>query len=227
MPQYNTDAEGLGITGDVITNGKAMSKSFFLENAAYVPQEDRLWRALTGDESLFFLYLQASSLQGFPPASQQGYVATQFRFWAEYFGPAIRLGQGQLRRSARSRHLLPRRSWVASKLAGSFRLTPQDHGCALARTTETINIAASFSYRYKLSTAHTHVCRPAYVPCSLLLSCPLNERAQVRENLMFACKMYTPMMPQADCEQRVDEVVASLGLQSCQHTKARTFCREI
>lgn len=40
---------------------------------------------------------------------------------------------------------------------------------------------------------------------------------------MFACKMYAPMKPQADCEKRVDEVVASLGLQSCQHTKARSF----
>lgn len=48
-PQYNADAEGLEITGDVTINGKAMSKSFFLENAAYVPQEDRLWSALTGE----------------------------------------------------------------------------------------------------------------------------------------------------------------------------------
>lgn len=49
MPQYNPETEGLEITGDITINGKAMSKSFFLENAAYVPQEDRLWSALTGN----------------------------------------------------------------------------------------------------------------------------------------------------------------------------------
>lgn len=37
---------------------------------------------------------------------------------------------------------------------------------------------------------------------------------------MFACKMYGHDMAQADCNRRVDEVVASLGLQSCQNTKA-------
>lgn len=51
MPQYNADAEGLEITGDVTINGEVMSKSFFLENAAYVPQEDRLWSALTGNHN--------------------------------------------------------------------------------------------------------------------------------------------------------------------------------
>ncbi|CAM9549652.1 unnamed protein product [Pylaiella littoralis] len=80
--------KGLSVTGDVIVNGEAMSRAFFLENAAYVPQEDRLWSALT-----------------------------------------------------------------------------------------------------------------------------------VRENLMFACKMYGPDMSRAQCEQRVAEVVASLGLESCQDTK--------
>lgn len=45
-------------------------------------------------------------------------------------------------------------------------------------------------------------------------SCP-----QVRENLMFACKMYGPGMSKIRCENRVDEVVASLGLESCQDTK--------
>ncbi|CAN0151348.1 unnamed protein product, partial [Pylaiella littoralis] len=41
----------------------------------------------------------------------------------------------------------------------------------------------------------------------------------VRENLLFACKMYGPDMSQTQCEQRVDEVVANLCLQSCQDTK--------
>ncbi|CAN0324910.1 unnamed protein product [Scytosiphon promiscuus] len=43
----------------------------------------------------------------------------------------------------------------------------------------------------------------------------------VRENLMFACKTYGPSIPHAKCESRVDEVIASLGLESCQHTKVR------
>lgn len=47
--QISTDTKGLDITGSVTVNGQPMSKSFFLENAAYVPQEDRLWSALTGD----------------------------------------------------------------------------------------------------------------------------------------------------------------------------------
>lgn len=41
----------------------------------------------------------------------------------------------------------------------------------------------------------------------------------VRENLMFACKMYSPSMSHADCNKRVDTVLASLGLEGCQHTK--------
>ncbi|CAN0222698.1 unnamed protein product, partial [Ectocarpus sp. 12 AP-2014] len=86
--RINPNTKGLHITGNVTVNGKAMSKSFFLENAAYVPQEDRLWSALT-----------------------------------------------------------------------------------------------------------------------------------VRENLMFACKMYMPSMSRAECDHRVDEVLTSLGLESCQHTK--------
>ncbi|CAN0166070.1 unnamed protein product, partial [Ectocarpus sp. 8 AP-2014] len=86
--RINANTKGLHITGNVTVNGKAMSKSFFLENAAYVPQEDRLWSALT-----------------------------------------------------------------------------------------------------------------------------------VRENLMFACKMYMPNMSRAECDHRVDEVLTSLGLESCQHTK--------
>lgn len=47
--QISADTKGLDITGSVTVNGQSMSKSFFLENAAYVPQEDRLWSALTGD----------------------------------------------------------------------------------------------------------------------------------------------------------------------------------
>ncbi|CAN0120957.1 unnamed protein product [Ectocarpus sp. 6 AP-2014] len=47
--KVSAGTKGLDITGDVTVNGKAMSKSFFLENAAYVPQEDRLWSALTGE----------------------------------------------------------------------------------------------------------------------------------------------------------------------------------
>ncbi|CAM9919784.1 unnamed protein product, partial [Ectocarpus fasciculatus] len=86
--KVSAGTKGLDITGDVTVNGKAMSKSFFLENAAYVPQEDRLWSALT-----------------------------------------------------------------------------------------------------------------------------------VRENLMFACKMYSPALSRAECNKRVDKVLASLGLEGCQHTK--------
>ncbi|CAN0565058.1 unnamed protein product [Ectocarpus sp. 12 AP-2014] len=48
--KISTGTKGLNVTGDVTVNGKVMSKSFFLENAAYVPQEDRLWSALTGTE---------------------------------------------------------------------------------------------------------------------------------------------------------------------------------
>ncbi|CAN0437423.1 unnamed protein product, partial [Ectocarpus sp. 12 AP-2014] len=86
--KISAGTKGLDITGDVTVNGQAMSKSFFLENAAYVPQEDRLWSALT-----------------------------------------------------------------------------------------------------------------------------------VRENLTFACKMYSPMMSRGECNKRVDEVLVSLGLEGCQHTK--------
>ncbi|CBJ33450.1 conserved unknown protein [Ectocarpus siliculosus] len=52
--KVSAGTKGLDITGDVTVNGKAMSKSFFLENAAYVPQEDRLWSALTVRENLTF-----------------------------------------------------------------------------------------------------------------------------------------------------------------------------
>ncbi len=38
---------------------------------------------------------------------------------------------------------------------------------------------------------------------------------------MFACRMYMPSLSRTDCEHRVDEVLSNLGLQSCQHTKAR------
>ncbi|CAM9592338.1 unnamed protein product [Ectocarpus fasciculatus] len=86
--RINPNTKGLHITGNVTVNGKTMSKSFFLENAAYVPQEDRLWSALT-----------------------------------------------------------------------------------------------------------------------------------VRENLTFACKMYMPSLSRAEGDQRVDEVLTNLGLESCQHTK--------
>ncbi|CAM9546843.1 unnamed protein product, partial [Hapterophycus canaliculatus] len=46
--------QGLSVTGDITVNGEPMSRSFFLENAAYVPQEDRLWSALTVRENLMF-----------------------------------------------------------------------------------------------------------------------------------------------------------------------------
>lgn len=36
---------------------------------------------------------------------------------------------------------------------------------------------------------------------------------------MFACKMYGPGMSRASCEKRVNEVVASLDLESCQDIK--------
>ncbi|CAN0188225.1 unnamed protein product, partial [Ectocarpus sp. 4 AP-2014] len=52
--KVSAGTKGLDITGDVTVNGKAMSKSFFLDNAAYVPQEDRLWSALTVRENLTF-----------------------------------------------------------------------------------------------------------------------------------------------------------------------------
>lgn len=47
--QTAAGAKDLEITGDITVNGQSMSRSFFLENAAYVPQEDRLWSALTGE----------------------------------------------------------------------------------------------------------------------------------------------------------------------------------
>ncbi|CAB1099471.1 ABC [Ectocarpus sp. CCAP 1310/34] len=86
--KISAGTKGLDVTGDITVNGKVMSKSFFLENAAYVPQEDRLWSALT-----------------------------------------------------------------------------------------------------------------------------------VRENLTFACKMYSPMMSREECNKRVGKVLARLGLEGCQHTK--------
>lgn len=46
--QVKAGTKGLSVTGDITVNGVDMSRSFFLENAAYVPQEDRLWSALTG-----------------------------------------------------------------------------------------------------------------------------------------------------------------------------------
>lgn len=45
----------MDVSGDVTVDGAAMSKAYFLENAAYVPQEDRLWSALTGDDHLYTL----------------------------------------------------------------------------------------------------------------------------------------------------------------------------
>ena len=41
---------------------------------------------------------------------------------------------------------------------------------------------------------------------------------------MFACKMYSPAMSHADCNQRVDTVLASVGLEGCQHTKVGSGC---
>lgn len=46
--QIKAGMKGQSVTGDVKVNGENMSGTFFLENAAYVPQEDRLWSALTG-----------------------------------------------------------------------------------------------------------------------------------------------------------------------------------
>lgn len=48
LSQIKGGTNGLSVTGDITVNGEPMSRSFFLENAAYVPQEDRLWSALTG-----------------------------------------------------------------------------------------------------------------------------------------------------------------------------------
>lgn len=53
-----------------------------------------------------------------------------------------------------------------------------------------------------------------FYPCT-------NRLSTVRENLVFACKMYEPSLPQEERDHRVDEVLASLGLESCQHTKVR------
>lgn len=38
---------------------------------------------------------------------------------------------------------------------------------------------------------------------------------------MSACKMYGPTLTQWQCDRQVDKVLASLGLESCQHTKVR------
>ena len=46
--QIRGGTNGLNVAGEVTVNGERMSRSFFLENASYVPQEDRLWSALTG-----------------------------------------------------------------------------------------------------------------------------------------------------------------------------------
>lgn len=41
---------------------------------------------------------------------------------------------------------------------------------------------------------------------------------------MFACKMYNSNLSQAERDDRVDEVLKSLGLESCQHTKVGRCC---
>ncbi len=48
ISQIQDGNNGFRVTGEVTVNGELMSRSFFLENASYVPQEDRLWSALTG-----------------------------------------------------------------------------------------------------------------------------------------------------------------------------------
>lgn len=53
------------------------------------------------------------------------------------------------------------------------------------------------------------------------------QRAPVRENLTFACKMYMPSLSRAEGDQRVDEVLTNLGLESCQHTKVGHLVRHI
>ena len=40
---------------------------------------------------------------------------------------------------------------------------------------------------------------------------------------MFACQMYGPTMSHAESESRVDEVIESLGLESCRDTKVRNY----
>lgn len=60
----------------------------------------------------------------------------------------------------------------------------------------------------------------AHVPCFLaFLRRHTPFLFAVRENLMFACKMYDPSLSQEERDGRVDEVLRGLGLESCQHTK--------
>lgn len=48
-----------------------------------------------------------------------------------------------------------------------------------------------------------------------------------RESLMYARKVYNPDLSETERESRVDEVVESLGLESCQDTKvSKTSNRE-
>lgn len=37
--------------------------------------------------------------------------------------------------------------------------------------------------------------------------------------MMFACKMYAPSLTNQERGHRVDDVLANLGLEGCQHTK--------
>ncbi|CAM9490513.1 unnamed protein product [Choristocarpus tenellus] len=41
----------------------------------------------------------------------------------------------------------------------------------------------------------------------------------VRENLFYSCKLHNPNLSASVCDSRVDEVLGSLGLVGCQHTK--------
>lgn len=49
-----------------------MTRSFFLQNAAYVPQEDRLWSALTGDN-----YRRRARRQGSEPIFAELYTNSE------------------------------------------------------------------------------------------------------------------------------------------------------
>ena len=43
----------------------------------------------------------------------------------------------------------------------------------------------------------------------------------VTENLTFTCKMYEPSLSKEECDKRVGEVLANLGLEGCKDTKVK------
>lgn len=109
-----------------------MSKSFFLENAAYVPQEDRLWSALTGDDLLHPLQdLQAPSFRRIcQPLSKDCDTVSFLKKIKKGVGSAVK-ARARLRRSARICHLSPQRGWRARNVPRSFRF---DAGGKLIRS---------------------------------------------------------------------------------------------